>query len=216
MSRTVAVLTGDLVASNAAGPMAVDTAMSALSEVVARMTAWGIGVDPRFTRFRGDGWQVMVRQPVFGLRAALILLAALRAARSDLSTRISIGHGGLSMPGTDSLADAAGDAFVASGRGLEQMRKAQRLVIDGTGITPLHKGYGDLLSGLSRQWSVEQAEAMVRALDPENPTLSDIAAGLGITPQAVGYRLAGAAGNEIRAALAAWEQDTTAMAGDTA
>ena len=181
--------------------------MAALAATVARMTAWQIGVDPRFTRWRGDGWQVLVHAPGQGLRAALCLIAGLRAARLDLATRISLGIGAIDQPGTASLADAGGPAFLASGRELEQMRKLQRLVISGTGITPLHQGYGELMAGLSRRWSVEQAEAMAHALHPAHPTLSDIAADLGISPQAVSYRLNSACGSEIRAALRAWEDE---------
>jgi hypothetical protein len=124
--------------------------------------------------------------------------------------------GGLDHPGTTSLADAHGSAFLASGRGLEQMRKLQRIAISGEGMTLLHQGYGELLAAMTRRWSSEQAEAMVQALHPDRHTLSDIASGLGITPQAVSYRLAGAGGNEIRAALAAWEQQAAETAGPEA
>jgi hypothetical protein len=207
MANPVAVLTGDLIASSAAPPEAVDRAMAELADTVGRMAGWNIGVDPRFTRWRGDGWQVMVRAPGYGLRAALCLIASLRAAKLQLSTRVSLGIGSLDHPGTTSLADARGSAFLTSGRALDQMKKPQRIAISGEAMTPLHQGYGDLLAAITQRWSGEQAEAMVHALHPDQSTLSDIAAELGISPQAVGYRLKGSFGAEIRHALRAWEED---------
>lgn len=213
MSGSVAVLTGDLVASSAAGPEAVDQAMAVLADAVTTMTGWTIGVDSRFTRWRGDGWQVLVRQPEFGLRTATYLMACLRAARLG-STRISLGIGGIDSAGTSTLADAGGPAFLTSGRALEKMRKTRRLTISGDGITVLHEGYGELMAGLIRRWSPEQAEAMMWWLHPDRAyTLADIAAKLDITPQAVNYRIKGADGNEIRAALLAWESSFEVMAG---
>ena len=43
-------------------------------------------------------------------------------------------------------------------------------------------------------------------LGPDNPTLADIAPRLGISAQAVNYRLAGAGAPAIRRALAQWEE----------
>jgi predicted transcriptional regulator len=51
---------------------------------------------------------------------------------------------------------------------------------------------------------------MVHALRPDGSTQSDIAAALGISPQAVGYRLKGSFGTEVRQALRAWEEDVAA------
>jgi hypothetical protein len=205
MVPSVVVLTGDLVGSSSAGSEMIDRSMAALQVAVQQMGSWQIGVDPRFTRFRGDGWQVMVLNPAFGLRAAVFLLASLRAAHNGLASRVSLGHGSLSHRGTESLADASGTAFLASGRGLDLMRKQQRIAICGDGVTPLHRGYGALLTALVRRWSTEQAEAMVLALDPAAPTLARIADHLKISPQAVNYRLASASGTEVKAALRDWE-----------
>lgn len=205
MVPTVAVLTGDLVGSSLGSPASLDRAMAALERAVGQLAGWPVGIDPRFTRYRGDGWQVMVRQPAFGLRVALVLLASLRASDGSPASRVALGLGGMDHPGTDSLADAGGSAFVASGRGLDLLRKQQRIAIVGEGVTPLHQGYAPLLNALVRRWSTEQAEAIMLALHPSTPTLAEIARRLGITPQAVNYRLASASGPEVKAALRNWE-----------
>ena len=60
-----------------------------------------------------------------------------------------------------------------------------RLTIDGEGVTTLHRIVVDLLDERTARWSREQAEAMALHLAPDNPTLTDIAPRLGISPQAV-------------------------------
>lgn len=206
MSAWVVVLTGDLVGSSAAGSDDVDDAMQALQDGVTRMAAWPVGMHPRFTRSRGDGWQVRVENPVFGLRAAVFLTAWLRASGSGLAARIAVRQGMVDHRGTESLPDTAGTALAASAQALDQMRKAQRIAISGDGMGPLHRGYGALLTALVRRWSQQQAEAMVLALPPDQPTLAEIARHLAISPQAVNYRLASASGTEVRAALRDWEE----------
>ena len=57
---------------------------------------------------------------------------------------------------------------------------------------------------------------MALHLAPDNPTLTDIAPLLKISPQAVNYRLAGAGGTVIRHALRDWEADFAATATATA
>lgn len=205
MPKSVAVLTGDLVGSTAAGPESTDLAMQVLAEGVRVIQGWQLGVDPRFTRWRGDGWQIVLHRPGYGLRAALYLIARLRA-QSSVCTRLSIGIGQMDQPGTATLADAGGSAFLASGRQLEQMRSHGILSISGEGITALHTAYGELLASLTRRWSVPQAEAVACFIQPDPaPTQAGIAQRLGITPQAVSSRLNAANGQEIRMALQAWE-----------
>jgi hypothetical protein len=87
------------------------------------------------------------------------------------------------------------------------MPRTRRLTIDGEGVTALHRIIVDLLDERTARWSREQAEAMALHLAPDNPTLTDIAPRLGISPQAVNYRLAGAGGTAIRHALRDWEAD---------
>ena len=201
----LAVLTGDLVASTKAGADAVDAAMDTLAHAAAEIEGWHVGGPTRFTRYRGDGWQIILDRPALALRAALFLTARLRAADAALATRIAIGIGPVESRGTVSLADAGGAAFQASGRAVDAMKRQARITIDGEGVTDFQRVIVDLLSERARRWTREQAEAMGLALHPDQPTLSDLASRLGITPQAVNYRLGGAGATEIRRALRVWE-----------
>lgn len=217
--RPAAVLTGDLIGSTEAGPGALEDAMDILADAARDISAWTPGADTRFTRFRGDGWQMHVAEPGIALRAAIAVVARLRAVKLGLSTRAAIGIGGVDSLGTDSLADARGPAFEASGRALDAMGKSRTMAIDGEGVTALHRIVVDLLADRARHWTPEQAEATALYLHPQNPTLADIAPTLGITPQAVNYRLTGAGAPAIRRALKAWEEEFEARdeaGGDTA
>ena len=201
-----AVLTGDLIRSTRAAPGAVERAMAVLAEAAGEVSGWPPGVDARFTRFRGDGWQFCVADPGSGLRAALTAIARLRGADAGLTTRAAIGVGRVDSLGTDSLSDARGPAFEASGHALDDMPRGRRITIDGAGLAPLHHAVVDLLDERAARWTPQQAEAAALYLGPDGPTLADIAPRLGISAQAVNYRLAGAGAAAIRRALAQWEK----------
>lgn len=205
MPAAAAVLTGDLIGSTKAAPDALETAMALLAKAGAELSAWTDRRDPHFTRFRGDGWQIVVADPGLALRAALFLTARLRAADLDLATRIAIGIGEIDSLGKASLADARGSAFEASGRTLDHMGRTRRLAIEGDGITSFHRIILELLDELASRWTRQQAEATALYLHPDNPTLEQIAPQLGISAQAVNYRLSGAGAPAIRRALRAWE-----------
>ncbi len=198
-------MTGDLIGSTRAAPGALERAMAVLAATAREIAGWPPGADTRFTRFRGDGWQLCVADSAFGLRAALTAIARLRAARAGLATRAAIGIGRVDSLGTDDLADARGPAFEASGRALDGMSRAHRLTIEGEGVTPLHRAVVELLDERTARWTPQQAEATALYLAPDHPTLAGIAPQLGISAQAVNYRLAGAGAPAMRRALALWE-----------
>jgi hypothetical protein len=202
---SAAVVTGDLVGSTRATPGALEGAMQVLAAAAGEIAGWPPGADTRFTRFRGDGWQLRVADAGLGLRAALTAIARLRAADLGLATRAAIGTGRVESLGTESLADAPGPAFEASGRALDAMGRSERLAIDGEGVTPLPRAVVELLDERSARWTAQQAEAVALYLDPGHPTLAAIAPGLGISAQAVNYRLTGAGAPALRRALALWE-----------
>ena len=201
----IAVLTGDLVGSTSAGAEAVERAMDILAATAEEIGRWPGASPTKFTRYRGDGWQVVVMPAGRALRAALVLSARLRAATDAPATRIAIGLGAADSLGTDDLSDARGTAFESSGRALEQMRRDMRMTIGGAAVTPLRRAIVDLLDERMSRWTPEQAEATALSLDPNEPTQADMASRLGITSQAMSYRLSGAGAAAIRRALQGWE-----------
>ncbi len=186
-----AVLTGDLIRSRKATPQAVAAAMQVLQQAA---DDFGKIHDetPRFTRFRGDGWQIHLSAPNLAYDATLYLVARLRAAATKIDTRISIGIGTTRTIGTHDLSDASGTAFFASGDHLETMSPRRQFSYAGAHVWPYQIALFDLAEFMTKGWTSAQAEAA--ALDILGPkrTHDDIAAQLGITRQAVQSRLAGA------------------------
>ncbi|MGB5869818.1 MAG: MarR family transcriptional regulator [Albidovulum sp.] len=205
MLRTAAILTGDLIGSTAAGADGIAHAMQILARTATDVAKWPESGAAKFTRFRGDGWQVHIAPQHRALRAALIFGAALRAAPDALQTRIAIGTGPVESLGGDDLSDAHGAAFENSGRALDLMTRGQRLHLGGDDFTPLHWAVIGLIDERMSRWTPEQAEAIALALPPDAPTQAEIAAKIGISSQAMNYRLTGAGAGAIRRAVQAWE-----------
>jgi len=204
--QNLAVLSGDLVGSTTAGPGATEAALLRLSRAADQIAGWGGNTDTKFTRFRGDGWQIVLTDPALAFRALLMLFASLQAEKNGLSTRIAIGLGPSDRIPDDGLSAASGPAFEASGRALDKLTKPDRFAIAGEDATELHRAVLALAEELATGWTPEQAEAIVLYLAPDNPTLNDIAGPLGISTQAAHYRVRGAGGTRLRRACSLWEE----------
>lgn len=211
MQPIYAVLTGDLINSTEAGAEALQASMQVIAGTAQAIGHWPGCHDTRFTRSRGDGWQMVLNEPGDALRMALMLQASLRGVTKGIPTRISIGLGRVDSLGSKDLSDASGPAFTASGQGLDHMYRLQTLSIrcEETprlqAALPFLQAILALADELARRWTREQAEAMALALQPHSPTLAEMAAQLAISSQAVNYRLAGAGLRAVRLALRGWE-----------
>ena len=205
MDRIAAVLTGDLIASTDAGPVATDRAINTLSGAARRLSDWA-GADTRFTRNRGDGWQIYLEFPGLVLRGALLLTAALRTSETGLASRVSAAIGRVNRLGDDGLSAANGEAFTIAGQNLDSMPRGAKLCIGGTQpVGPWPEAIFDLVDWQSHRWSREQAEAVALALDPEAPTQAELASRLGITRQALQARLQTAGFSALQESLRAFE-----------
>lgn len=201
----VAVLSGDLIASTDAGSQPTERAMNRLMRAAAGPQARN--APGNFTRFRGDGWQVLVENQSLALRSSLWLFASLQSVRDLPQTRIAIGIGAMNpLPGGD-LSAASGPAFEASGRALDAMSRSDRFAIAGPGVTPLQRAIIALVEEQTGRWTPEQAEAAALYLAPDEPTLKGIAGVLGISTQAVHSRIRGGGAQALRQAVKYWEED---------
>ena len=200
----ITVLTGDIVASSELGPDRLDAAMQALAEASDDVALWQ-GAPTRFTRARGDGWQMVLARPGLTLRAAMRLRAGLRRRGRDLATRIGIAIGAGEVPPLGDLNAAGGPAFTASGRALDGMRAPHQIALaDGpAGLAAALV----LADHLSQGWTEAQARSLVPALSPDAPTRAEIGAALGISRQAVDQALDAAALWAIEAACRELEGD---------
>jgi len=201
-----AVITGDLIGSSKAAPERLEAGMASIATTAAFLTMY-TGDDTRFTRFRGDGWQIVL-PPRYYLRAIALILAGLKTDTHALSTRFGIGFGIADSLGTTDLSDARGSAFVHSGRALDCLRRDQAAMLSAEIATGgRHGAKAERLRGavewsdaamlpmfgfIARRWSHAQAQALGIALKDDSQTQATIAGKLGITRQALNLRLTGA------------------------
>jgi hypothetical protein len=205
--RVYAVITGDLIGSTRQSSARIDVAMMTIKSAASDIAAWHTPPqDTRFTRYRGDGWQIVIARPTFALRAATVIQAKLIAM--GMESRISIGIGKAKSLGTVSLADASGEAFEISGRQLDNIGHAWRIAIN-KNPPQISEDWliASLLGERMGKWTSAQAEAAAMYLVSPNRivTLSEIAEQLGISPQAVNDRILGAGCPLIRSVLKLWE-----------
>jgi hypothetical protein len=205
------VLTGDIVGSTKLTVVELDAAMREL-ELASHdfYREWVGSGGPRFTRFRGDGWQSTGVPPDQALRAALFFRARLSALGRSFDTRISIGIGtGSIETGATDLSGAFGPAFELAGRGLDRMPHARRFAVaweDPPDGAPLIEAIFALSDEISRQWTPRQAEVFANALGPkQRPNQEQLAAILGVTQQVVAQHLAGGGDWALREGLGALE-----------
>lgn len=177
----LAVLTGDLIGSSGLAPERIEEAFAVLGSAAERIAAWQ-GHPTSLSRYRGDGWQIVVMRPRLALRAALVLRAALRAGGRDLSTRIALASGQDRPPHLPDLNLATGPVFVASGRALDTIEAPAQMVLAGGGALGAAVRLAD---ALSQGWTQAQARAILPMLAPVPPTRILVAESLGIRRQAV-------------------------------
>ena len=194
-----AVITGDLISSSASTEEVVSDTMNLI-----RTIANEVGPDTRFTRHRGDGWQIVLTQPGLALRA-MCYIAAHLASAGWLQSRMVIGLGTAGGLSGYSLAAASGTAFTASGRALDHVPKGRMLDLAGEGVDPLHVTLIAYIDSQIQGWSPEQAEAVAHMLTITPPPAQVVtAAKLGISRQAFAARLATAGFDMIDAATNAF------------
>lgn len=198
-----AVITGDLIASRTVTAAGMTRAMDLLYLATTDVETQ-LGHPLRFTRFRGDGWQVLLERPGTALSTALILHSQLRAHGAALQTRMALGIGAVESHGTTSLADATGDAFATSGHALDHIGK-RRMAAAGPNVAPVLMALVGLVEHIAFDWTAAQAEAMALQLRLPNATQDDLAKTLNITRQAVQLRLAAAGKAPIMAAVHAFD-----------
>lgn len=206
-AAAIAVLTGDLVASAKRSSDQIALAMRAIEAAAERLSTWhSPAKDTRFTRYRGDGWQMVIAEPQYALRAAVVIQGKLIAI--GMESRIFAGIGKYDSLGSSTLADASGEAFVRSGQGLDSMGDAWRIGIDKEGIRPEDQMIADLLGERMGRWTAAQAEAaaMQLASPLKITTLFEIGKELNISPQAVNDRVRGAGCATISSVLRRWER----------
>jgi len=196
-----AVLTGDIVGSMELNdgrgyPISdIITAVEGLIYDSFKKTIWA-----EIDVFRGDSWQMVVKDPIQSLRIALFIRMVLRSEKSieALDTRISIGFGGIEFLPKDDISSGIGEAFRLSGYGLDQCKKDQRMKLsfpeaNRSSLTEGLERITQLIDFQIQRWTSRQADAVAGALI--GLTQKEIAArwvGEVVSQQAISQHLASA------------------------
>lgn len=227
----IVVFTGDLVGSSKLSPADLAEAMRALELASYDMTR-RLGMlrsrvtrseggrprgspdfspewEPRFSAFRGDGWQCLGPRPAFALRGALLLRAHLGLLGRPFDTRISVGIGSGWTTDAPNLNVASGPAFELSGRRLDAMKGPHRFAVsweEPPQGAPLIEAVFSLCDEVSRKWTPKQAEVFRHLLGEGNrPNQETLARTLGKTQQTIAEHLSGGGDWALQDALAAVE-----------
>ncbi|HAH11385.1 MAG TPA: hypothetical protein DCL54_14630 [Alphaproteobacteria bacterium] len=184
-----AVLTGDIVQSNKLSVEELDEAMASLRHGASTAAkAFGHKAWP-FMRFRGDGWQIVMPEPKFALRACLLLRAALHQHKPRVRTRISAGIGSAGRIYPRDLGKSDGLAFNLSGQALERMGRKDAIQLSfvprDREVSQLVHAVVTLCDAISRRWMPGQARVLAKVLLPEPHNQMEIGRALGITQQSV-------------------------------
>lgn len=145
--------------------------------------------------FRGDGWQILLSNPVFALRAALYFRAYIKSHSPDknIDSRLAIGVGSIDYVPDNRVSAGDGAAFRLSGKMLEQMTSPRygtmRFAINGSDKGLLFDGIIRMAGTFADQWTGKQSLAMTGALKGWNRQQISELWQPAISPQAVGRHL---------------------------
>ncbi|WP_029416491.1 hypothetical protein [Brevundimonas bacteroides] len=184
----VAVLTGDLVRSTALSHEGLLQARESLRRAAREIAGWGRGAVHGPDFFRGDSWQLVLTQPNLWLRAVLYLRTTLRALEEDADTRISVGVGAMDALDADAVSQSTGEAFVLSGRALDDMSRFEGFRLATAQPEPDETYLPTVLSFCSHVvggWSSSQAKVALEMLRPLDKTQEALADALGVSRQFV-------------------------------
>lgn len=200
-ASNIAVMTGDLVNSGQLGEDNIARAFAELEKCADQQAQW-YGTPLHFTRHRGDGWQVVLYQPMNAVRTALAFRAALKALGDAFDSYIGIAEGPVAHEVGPDLNQETAEVFVKSGEALEELKATKttvRMVHDSLGMIDAAIIFADRLA---QDWTPAQAQAIAMMLGPDGPiTYSETADKLGKSRQAVTKALKAAGIDHLTLAL---------------
>ena len=164
-----AVVTGDIVGSGRLSAERRERLHEVMGECYSVLCeAFPDNFAPSMDIFRGDSWQMFMRDPVRSLRSALFYRALLRAEMEshDFDTRMAIGVGRVASVPEAHVSRGTGEAYRRSGQTLDSMGGDERLrvilpeEVDGRAVAAVVC----LLDERSGLWTDRQALAITGML----------------------------------------------------
>jgi hypothetical protein len=197
-----AVLTGDIVNSTKLLPATEKELVKELGKVLRPY---------KFEFYRGDSFQVYMKEPVRAMQVALLCRTAaisMTAGQNDTSlsdVRISIGIGSVKAP-VKLLSTSKGDAFLMSGRSFDEFQGTDRriLMVTGKAMPDIAlQVIADYTDAVYRRMTSKQAETIYRLLKGE--TQQEIAQGLDKSKSTVSQLVSTGGWSEIERLLGQFE-----------
>ncbi|RSK39334.1 SatD family protein [Mangrovimonas spongiae] len=148
--------------------------------------------------YRGDSFQIEIQDYATSFEACVYLKSCIKTIK-NLDVRLAIGIGEKSFEGNN-VTESNGEAFVFSGRTLEELKKEKRNLKIKTSNFDLDKTlnlYFKLASIAMDNWTTNSAEVVKLYLENQNKTQEEIAKLIGINQEAVSKRLKRAYFEEI-------------------
>jgi len=183
------VLLGDVVNSKKVPP---EQWQNLLSEI---LTLYG-----RYEIFRGDSFQLEIKQAKNVILAAIHIKATMRSIE-NLDVRIAIGLGEKNIQGDENVrvSHQYSQAHINSGELFETMKRKTRIAIRSPikGFDEAFNLYLDLASMTMNQWTPSSAEAIRLAIEHPEVTQRELSEMLDITQGSISERLSRAGFNEI-------------------
>lgn len=192
-----AILTGDIVKSSASKH---DEWLKYLkSELV------DLGKEERdWEIFRGDSFQVACK-PSDALKVALTVRAAVRK-ENGRDARISIGVGEIEKR-RDVLHESNGQAFIYSGRGLDNRKSIMSFHCSKEGINDQMRVLFGLMNVIIDRWTTNQSEAVLFRLKNLQLTQVEAATALGISQSAWSIKMSRSGMPEILDAMKYFQRE---------
>jgi len=186
-----AVITGDIINSTQADPKTwLPVLKDALSKAGSSPKEWEI--------YRGDSFQLFVKDPLLALSIAIQIKAAIKTIKS-LDVRMAIGIGHIKHTSAK-ITEANGQAFIYSGERFEGLKKEKLNLVIKSGWPEFDRDVNlfiKLALLIMDHWTENSAEMIKISLENPDKAQSELGAIIGIKQNAISSRLKRAAFEEI-------------------
>lgn len=171
-SEIRAVLTGDIVRSSLLNPDDRKILFEAFPNLSALLRKkYPREITTNISNFRGDGWQLVVDEPLKALEISVFIRTYLRFSVTDkqIDSRIAIGIGGIEFAPENNVSAGYGAAYTISGRLLEEIPGSQRMRLgfasSSQSLTSASAiNLVELMDVIIMNWGVSQCQAVYWAL----------------------------------------------------
>ena len=186
-----AVITADIIGYTKLTNNDADIVLNTIHNLFRELTLDRNNLSSNFSIKRGDSIQGEISNPAEALKIALLLKTAVRKLKvgsKNLDIRIAIGIGNIDNK-RNSIDESFGEAYIYSGRSLDNMKNDKRVFVAKTNNEAVNKELDvelTLLESIMSGWKSTSAEVLYYTLLGFNET--EIAEKLNISQSAINQR----------------------------